>query len=465
MGANSFLSLPTIAAGASGAQASINLVTLVPPSGIGQDITFAVAGDFIGDIEIQGSVDGTSWSALGVFTVAPPPEGLIATTPSLEPLVVTSVTVQFLRAFVSAAVRSAVTIGVAAEQNCSPGGMFPGFGGAPPAVASASAAGVANLASRSDHTHALDIVAYNPSLAGMQASGIVQQTYAAPTATPVATNIGASRVPYGTSGGTGIVTSSTSLLFNDSLTPPAFAVQQTGGSATAANIVFQIQAIDETGFGTRGISSELHRTTGGVDGTSAQYTMRKSRGTFAAPTAVQNDDSIGNILFGPYSGTAYLSAVTISTVVDHTATIDATHVPTNLQIRTNLGANVSAATVSHLFGYAGDAVLGFVALATNATQGFVWLRSTAGVPTGVVVTPTVNAGTATTAIATVIDSTDTRLYGNFGGTWKLAPFGTITAPGAVAVAITNAPAGAGATPAEYLAVIGTGGATRWIPLI
>jgi hypothetical protein len=41
----------------------------------------------------------------------------------------------------------------------------------------------------------------------------------------------------------------------------------------------------------------------------------------------------------------------------------------------------------------------------------------------------------------------------------------LTAPGAVAVAITNAPAGVGATPAEYLKVLGTGGATRFIPLL
>lgn len=34
------------------------------------------------------------------------------------------------------------------------GGAFPGFGGAPPAIASAGSAGVAATASRSDHTHA-----------------------------------------------------------------------------------------------------------------------------------------------------------------------------------------------------------------------------------------------------------------------------------------------------------------------
>ena len=41
----------------------------------------------------------------------------------------------------------------------------------------------------------------------------------------------------------------------------------------------------------------------------------------------------------------------------------------------------------------------------------------------------------------------------------------LTAPGAVAVAITNAPAGVAATPVEYIKVEGTGGATRYIPLL
>lgn len=95
------------------------------------------------------------------------------------------------------------------------GGAFPGFGGAPPAVASTSSAGAAGTASRSDHTHALDIVAYNPSIAGMQATGVIQQTYAAPTATPTVLNVATSRIPFGNAG---VLTTSANLNFNSANT-------------------------------------------------------------------------------------------------------------------------------------------------------------------------------------------------------------------------------------------------------
>lgn len=94
---------------------------------------------------------------------------------------------------------------------------FPGFGTAPPAVATASAAGAAATASRSDHTHALDIVAYAPSVAGMQAAGVIQQTYSAPTATPAVLTMVAGQVPYGVTGG--LLTQSTGLTFQAAATP------------------------------------------------------------------------------------------------------------------------------------------------------------------------------------------------------------------------------------------------------
>lgn len=91
-------------------------------------------------------------------------------------------------------------------------GAFPGFGGAPPAVASASAAGAAGTASRSNHTHALDLVAYNPSLVGMQASGVVQQTYGAPTATPSVLTAAVGQVPFGLA--SGLLTTSASFTYS-----------------------------------------------------------------------------------------------------------------------------------------------------------------------------------------------------------------------------------------------------------
>jgi len=81
------------------------------------------------------------------------------------------------------------------------GGGFPGFGPAPPRIATASSAGAAATASRSDHTHAFDFPVYAPTLAGMQLSGVIQQTFAAGNATPSVLTMGVNQVPYGLASG------------------------------------------------------------------------------------------------------------------------------------------------------------------------------------------------------------------------------------------------------------------------
>jgi hypothetical protein len=75
-----------------------------------------------------------------------------------------------------------------------------GFGPRPPNVQSASQPGTTALASRSDHTHGLDLVAYTPSLVALQASGIVQQTFGGGIATPVSTNMPNGVIPFGSGG-------------------------------------------------------------------------------------------------------------------------------------------------------------------------------------------------------------------------------------------------------------------------
>lgn len=63
------------------------------------------------------------------------------------------------------------------------------------------------------------------------------------------------------------------------------------------------------------------------------------------------------------------------------------------------------------FVWSGPLVHGTAALATNATDGFFYLRTTAGTPTG---TPTARTGT----VPCLIDTTGSKLWAYIGGAWK-----------------------------------------------
>lgn len=62
----------------------------------------------------------------------------------------------------------------------------------------------------------------------------------------------------------------------------------------------------------------------------------------------------------------------------------------------------------------GDFVWGTAALATGATNGFVWIPSCAGAPSGAPTSPYTNAA------ALIADTTNSRLYVRVGATWKYA---------------------------------------------
>lgn len=116
MGANNFIAFPAIPAAANGAQTSIDLFSLVPPNGLGSDLTFICTGSFLGTISIQGSTDGNNWSTLCQFDA----DVLGDHTGLLSPEFVPSSAVRYLRAFVGATIPAGiVTISVAAEQDCS----------------------------------------------------------------------------------------------------------------------------------------------------------------------------------------------------------------------------------------------------------------------------------------------------------------------------------------------------------
>lgn len=118
MGANFFLPLPAIPAGASGPQAAIDLNALVPPTGLDEHLTFICKGDVTdGVIGIEGSPDGVTYDVLGQFQFGQDADGQVG--PSLEasPLTVDT-TVRFIRANVKANIRDVTNISVAGQQNC-----------------------------------------------------------------------------------------------------------------------------------------------------------------------------------------------------------------------------------------------------------------------------------------------------------------------------------------------------------
>lgn len=62
---------------------------------------------------------------------------------------------------------------------------------------------------------------------------------------------------------------------------------------------------------------------------------------------------------------------------------------------------------------AGSVIVGSAALATNATDGFLYVPSSAGAPTG---TPTTHTG----RVPVHIDTTNGRIYSYYGGAWHYA---------------------------------------------
>ncbi|MBV8977073.1 MAG: DUF2793 domain-containing protein [Alphaproteobacteria bacterium] len=67
----------------------------------------------------------------------------------------------------------------------------------------------------------------------------------------------------------------------------------------------------------------------------ATYTLRKARGTIAAPTVAATNDVIGNINFQPYSASGssgFSNSARLQAVVTETATLDASHLGSQLRI-------------------------------------------------------------------------------------------------------------------------------------
>lgn len=79
-------------------------------------------------------------------------------------------------------------------------------------------------------------------------------------------------------------------------------------------------------------------------GEGPRFAMRRSRGTFDSPTALQDADAIHRITFGGYDGTAYGDHAFITCRVD--GTVAAGKIPTSIDVKTKKDSDGSVNTVA-----------------------------------------------------------------------------------------------------------------------
>jgi len=155
---------------------------------------------------------------------------------------------------------------------------------------------------------------------------------------------------------------------------------------------------------TPGISVEFHS----LDATGGIVLLQKSRSTKNAPTTCIDGDSPGFISFQAYNGTAYNSNATIVATI--TGPIGAVAFPTELALTTNDGAT-GFTTKRLTLSASGNVSIGTGILNTKATDGFLYITSCAGEPSGI---PT----TITDRVPLVVDTKNRNLTMYLDGAWR-----------------------------------------------
>lgn len=146
--------------------------------------------------------------------------------------------------------------------------------------------------------------------------------------------------------------------------------------------------------------------------------LQHSRGTPGSESAVLSGDILGNVAYGGWNGSAFDTGVLTRGLAAENWS--ATNEGTDFDVRTIPIASITPQT-RFLVTANGNIVLGSqAALATNATDGFAYVSSQAGTPTG---TPTSYTG----KIPVTYDSTNNLLYAYSNAAWRTAGAGTPTA--------------------------------------
>jgi hypothetical protein len=174
---------------------------------------------------------------------------------------------------------------------------------------------------------------------------------------------------------------------------------------------FELHAFHAADSGTAqsSVVAQAHAATSSTN--SCRFFGRRALGTLASPSAVTADTPLAT-----FGGTGYTSAGAFSSNVSGRMTVCAaegwssTAQGAYLRFDTTPAGSTTPAERLRIDA-AGNLVPQGAGLATNATDGFLYVESCAGAPTG---TPT----SYSNRCPVLLDRTNFKLYVNFGGTWK-----------------------------------------------
>lgn len=135
----------------------------------------------------------------------------------------------------------------------------------------------------------------------------------------------------------------------------------------------------------------------------------RRRGTIASPAVVQSGDDVGSIIFQGYDGSQVRSAAVIECFVD--AIPGTNDMPGRLSFQTTPDGSLAPAERMRIDNNGNLVMGGSVALGTTATDGFLYIPTCAGTPTGA---PTAYTG----MVPIVFDTTAGKLWVRQAGAWK-----------------------------------------------
>ncbi len=145
-------------------------------------------------------------------------------------------------------------------------------------------------------------------------------------------------------------------------------------------------------------------------GISPNFTGRRSRGTAGSPTAVQTDDQLLNFASFGYGATGYSSGSRGGLIISAGENWTDSAQGTIASFSVTANGTTTANNMLRVYGN-GSVACNTAAISTSATDGFLYVPTCAGTPTG---TPTTLTGLA----PIVINTTNNKLYFYSGSAWR-----------------------------------------------